>query len=330
MNYKQSTDIFNRIKSCESVVITCHINPDPDSIASALALAYTIKDWGKKVEIICESPIPEIDKFIDGTGLIQTIDFNKYNFSKFDLLIIPDTGSKSNFSKTVNWDKLKIARICIDHHASNPGGCNIQLVEKTASSTTEILYFLFQDWKVETDNHIASLLMLGIIGDTGCFKYSNTTAKTLLVASKLTQLGADKNNIIKILFMTHDFALYEYWAEVLSRMEFDKAHGIVYSAIPYSVYQNFETKVNITDIIGTAGEFFSQVKTSRIGIYIVELAKNMLKISFRTREDSIDASQLARLLGGGGHSKAAGTSIENMPFNEAVEQVLATTREFIK
>ncbi|KKQ37259.1 MAG: DHH family protein [Candidatus Woesebacteria bacterium GW2011_GWA1_37_7] len=329
MNYRESRSILEKVKKAKRILLNCHRGPDPDSIGSALAMKYVLEGMEKTVGVICPSEkLYENVSFLKDYKKIQKgIDFNKFNFLEYDLFITLDSSSWNMVSSDPNSSLPRIPLIVIDHHDTNKNFGKINLVDKNASSVGEILYLLIQDWSVNITKVIATALLTAIIGDTGIFKYPNTSEKTFDVAYQLVKKGADKNLIIANIYRNLDFNLIKFWGEALNRVKLDKKYGFIYSAVPYEVYKKLDKPENAKE---SSIDLFGQItKGTEFGFMAVETEKNKLSISLRSRTD-FDSSQIATALGGGGHAAASGAKIEGLPFDEAVNKVLHVARKYAK
>ncbi len=324
MNYSESQKILEEIKNAKRIVICCHIEPDPDSVGSTLSLYRFCRDMDKEIVVISKDDIGNLG-FLADSNVIKFVNYQDFDFCNFDLFIIPD--SESWFM--VFGDDLSsppnIKTIIIDHHITNKRFGKINLIDSEASSTSEVLFNIYRDWGVKIDENVATDLMTGIIGDTGSFRYRGTSSETFQIASELLKIGADRGKINFHMFQEIEFELERFWGEVLMRLEIDKDIGIVWSAIPYEVFE----KYNKPKQMNTAGMFFQTVRDTKIGVFMLEKEPGYLNASFRAREN-IDVSEIASSLGGGGHKVAAGAAIKDTPFEKAVEKVLQTCREYVK
>ncbi|MDP3994318.1 MAG: bifunctional oligoribonuclease/PAP phosphatase NrnA [bacterium] len=323
MNYKLSNKILEEINKAQRILINCHRNPDPDSVGSALALYQVLSSYGKDVKIISPTNILKNIRFLDCFEIIQTVKFDKYDFSKHDLFITLDSGDWNMASGDGEGSKPDIKIINIDHHETNTNYGNINLVEKTASSCAEVLYNLFSDWGFVIKPGmkypgIAEALLCGIISDTGTFQFNNADRGTFEAALNLMEI-ADKNKIVFNLFQNMDLNLLRFWGEVLKLLKIEKDGNFVWAAIPYKVYEKYGKPAEGKET--AAGNFLSIVGGSDFGILMVETEENSLSISFRSRT-GFDVSEVAKKLGGGGHIMAAGASLKGYPFDQSVEKVL--------
>lgn len=324
MNYKESKAILQSIKQAKRILINCHEHPDADSVGGALAMAMVLKKMGKEVDIICPEAISEELKFLPGSKLIIQTDFSKINYSRYDLFLVLDTSSWDRVCGNSELTLPNIKIVQIDHHRSNKNYGEINLVDYTKKSNCEILYLVFEDWKVKINKNIAHCLLTGIIGDTGSFQFS-TPPETLEAAAKLIRLGADKEEINLNLFRSMEFGNLKIIGELLRSIVLDKKGKFVWCAVQYKFVKDYEFELNL-DVIDI---LLQGTKNTEFGVRMVEKNPEELRVSFRARAD-FDTSKIALALGGGGHPFASGATIKGLPFKEAVEKVLKATRKYTK
>ena len=328
MNYPESQKILKEIKKAKRILVNCHRSPDPDGIGSALALKLVLEQMGKEVEIIC--PSGQVDKrinFLKGFDEIKTgINFSKFDYTKFDLFITLDSASWDMVTGKKDVAVPRMFIVNIDHHITNTSFGKINLIDREASSVSELLFSLFENWPVEMDVEIATCLLTGIIADTGAFAYPNTTSGTLDVVKKLIGTGVDKNEIILRIYRSENLNMLRFWGEVLQKMEIDKDCRFVWSAIPHDVYKRYGMPEYGKE--GAASSFAPIVDGTDFGLIAVEEDTGRLFISFRSRT-GFDTSKIALALGGGGHVFASGAKIEGIPFDQAVTKLLETVRRVV-
>ena len=173
------------------------------------------------------------------------------------------------------------------------------------------------------DADIATLLLAGIITDTGSFQHSNTTPNAFAVAAELLDYGARQQEIIKHVYKTKSLATLKLWGQVLSKIQFDKDYRFVWSTV--SQKDLAETGADMED----TGAIIDELLNNAPGAEVVALIKEkvpgeLVSVSLRTTTDEVDASALARLFDGGGHVRAAGCRIKGMSFNETIYQFVST------
>ena len=189
------------VKGAESVALSGHIRPDGDCIGSIMAVYHYLKKNMPEIEVkvFLETPssvfqcIQEIDQ----------IDSDMKCKKEYDIFIALDCNSERLGEAEPAFQRAK-TKINIDHHVSNPGCGDINIVVPTASSTCEVVYELLNEDKI--DQEIAKCLYIGMIHDTGVFKYSNTAPKTLNIAAKLISYGFDFPKLIDETFYEKTYA----------------------------------------------------------------------------------------------------------------------------
>ncbi len=250
----------------------------------------------------------------------------------YDLIITVDTAEMHQLGKFYeNHPDIfyKIPVINIDHHASNAEFGNINHVDITASAATEILTPLIQKLEEVTgekliDEDIATLLLAGIITDTGSFQHSNTTPKSFAVAAELLDMGARQQEIIKHVYKTKSLTTLKLWGRVLSKIKYEKEYHLVWSTI---------SQKDLADIgaeMEESGAIIDELLNNAPGAEIVALLKEkqpgLLSGSLRSTTPHVDASKMASLFGGGGHKQAAGFRIKDVDFEEGVKTVIDSIR----
>ncbi len=323
MNYKESSLILKEIKKAGKVLINCHRGPDSDSVGSALAMSQVVKDLGKEVMVICPSDLPSDLMFLKGANEVVRVNFTSFDFSEYDLFIILDSSTYSMVTGLKDSDKPGINSVVVDHHISNEKFGNINLIDAETTSTGELLYKVFEDWKIDFDKFVAESLLTGIIGDTGTFQYQNVGEETLRIAADLIEKGADKDKIVYNLYRNIEFREVKMWGKFIESMMIEDR--FVWSAIPLSVYKDFGEYTYVKEDV--ANLFAPIVKGTEFGIIMIETSENVLSVSFRSRT-GFDVSKVANEVGGGGHKAAAGARIEGLPFQEAVNKVLTVARKY--
>ena len=326
MHYTKSKDILEKINASERILINCHKDPDPDSIGSALALKRVLVNMGKKVDVICLSPILyEPVSYLSGYDEIKRgVDFKSFDFSGYDLFLIPDTSSLDRVTGDKNIN-IPIFSIVIDHHKTNANFADINLIEDEKASVGEMLYDIFEDFGINIDIETADCLMAAVVGDTGAFKFPSTTKRTFEIVVDLINKGADKNKAITNIYRDEDFGVIKFWGEVLTRMQLNEKGRYVWSAVPYAIFEKCGKPKTGKE---TAASNFSQiVKGTDFGFVASEEEDKYLKISFRSRS-GFDTSKIAAELGGGGHVYASGASIRGLSFEEAVKRLLEVVDKY--
>jgi len=262
----------------------------------------------------------------------DNITFNKGEVD-YDLIITVDTAELSQLGDLYeNNTELfhQIPVINIDHHVSNTHFGKINCVDIMASSTTELLLPILEELAHEEsvdliDSDVATLLLTGIITDTGSFQNANTTPKSFAKAAQLISYGARQQEIIQHIYKTKQLSQLKLWGRVLTKIETDEKHRIVWSVVTQQDFKDTESMEEQT------GDIIDELMTNAPGAEVIFLMKEKedgtASVSLRTTSPSIDASAIAETFGGGGHAQAAGFRISGKSVKDAEYEVIMKMRE---
>ena len=312
MKKTELKDIVNNIKSLKSALIFCHINPDGDTLSCAFALKSALNKLGIPAEIVSPDKMPQ--KY-EKTGLFgEVITEPKGGFDGYIAVDISTEGQMGApylfFSKQKN-------TFNIDHHISNTLYAAKNVVEPTASCSM-IIFRLIKLMGVEIDEKTASVLMTGLITDTGNFSHSNTDAEALKAAVSLTELGADVAKLNQILFCDQPKARAEMYVEVMGKMKF--FHGDRLAVINITQEQLDRYGLSKSDTEGFI-DFPMTIGAVEVAVSIFENAKNSYKISFRSK--GVNVNEVASTFGGGGHLRASGAKL-NGYYEDVLDKIVFT------
>ncbi len=304
-NHKNiSNAIREEINKAHNILLLSHKKPDGDTSGSNLALHIYLKSIGKKVTSFCLDKLPDYLKFLPQNNLMTNdhLVFSK----KYEVVIVLDSGSLEYAGVANLLTSLinKYTLINIDHHATNPLYGDINLVITSASSTCEVVFRLLKDWQIEWNKSIATCLACGIITDTGGFLNPATNYQSLLAASELVDNGANINKIVQTTLTQNNLLDLKIWGKAFQRLTKVPKYDLVYTFLTKEDYEEYGVSKTAADNLVN---FLQLLKEARLVLLLTE-AKGMIKGSFRTTEKDLNVAQLAKLLGGGGHKKAAAFS----------------------
>ena len=254
--------------------------------------------------------------------------------SKYDLIITVDTGDLSQLGRFYEDNTelfTQIPLINIDHHASNGQFGKINCVDIMASATTEILVPLLEELERASgtdlmDEDIATLLLAGIITDTGSFQNANTTPRSFAVAAHLVKYGARQQEIIQHVFKTKRLSMLRLWGRILSNIKLDQKHHFVWATISRKDFQ--ETGARDDETGGIIDELMTNAPGTEVVLILKHRTDGYISGSLRTLNPSIDASAIAEMFGGGGHVQAAGFKIKSDDLAGIEQQVVNKIREY--
>jgi len=307
------------------IALTTHVNADGDGLGSEIALWHLLTAQRMRVTVANPTPVPDRLCFLVPEGVDRSNRAAK-EIEGADVVVvvdISDIGRLGDLATAVS--KTRSPIVCIDHHVSPgslPGGP--RLVAPDASATAELVFDLATalGWEISTE--AARALYVGILTDTGGFRFANTTPRVLRVASALLERGVDPESIYETVYASTPEGKVRLTAEVLQTLVVEPDMGLAWVTVPHDALARHNTTVD--DLDGVV-EYPRQIAGVRLALLFRPLASGRIKVSFRSM-GNVDAAELAQGFGGGGHRKAAGASIEGS-VAEVQERVLNAARRYL-
>lgn len=301
------------LKKHDNYIILTHSSPDGDTLGSAYALYYGLKEIGKTASVICPDIIPSKYSYF----AVKTDHLSDKNATVVAVDVADEKllGSlREEFEEKIN--------LCIDHHISNTHYADNLYVDADASSVCEIIYELLLKMRVNINDITAKALYTGIATDTGCFKYSNVTAKTHIIASELFKYNIDAAEINRLMFDTKSKRLLLLEKMVLDTAEYHFGDKCMLLCVTDKM--QIETGCSGTELEGIA-VISRSVEGVIAGITVKQTDDNEFKISLRTFAP-LDAAEICKTLGGGGHKAAAGVTLKGS-IDEVKEKILGAVKQ---
>jgi len=317
-------DVLDLIRSADRITTICHENPDGDTLGAAIAIAIAGERLGKLTEVVSGDPPPAFLSFMPRFDQVRSAPGLEP-----DVAVVVDAGDLSRTGSVAreHGEWLARARIVnIDHHISNPGFGEAQLIDATAAATCEIVAELLPQLGIQMDEELATALMGGIVQDTHTFAHPNATPRTLRVAADLVEAGAALSDINRAVYADKPFSILALWGLMLASIG-ERCEGrIVHASMTTQMLQATGEQPNASegfvDLLGST-------KAARINVLLKEIGPAETRVSVRTREPA-DAVAITGAFGGGGHARAAGCTV-NQPMDAARELVLAECeRELVR
>lgn len=308
MPHRIAKQIFTQIERARHIVLIPHQNPDGDALGAVTSLMHVLRRMDKPHTVFCATDFSKKMNYLPGIDHLKT-DPAIWNQSDIDLIIVMDSGDLgyAGVDHHINELNPKPMIINIDHHPTNEYFGDINMVIPEASSTCEIMYKLYRANDIEIDAHMATCLLTGLITDTGNFTNAATTTHALQIASDLMHRGGKMEMIKDIVMRDTSVSALKLWGTVLSRLAHHDNHEIVYT---YLTQQDLKDHhVDDSESEGIAN-FMNAISEGKAALILKELPEGRVKGSFRTTRDDVDVSAIAKSLGGGGHKKAAGFTID--------------------
>lgn len=311
-------NILEQINKAESIVILTHENPDGDAIGTGLALYNALKQYGKKADII----IPEYPRnfsFLPGTEEIK----KESEVKKYDLAISVDCATIKMLNGFSNYFEDAKVKISIDHHSTNTMFGDYNYVSPEAPACAQVLIVMLEYFKIDITKEIGTCILTGIITDTGGFKYSGVTAETFEFVAGLMNKGINVSKIYRKVLQTKTRANFELNRIATDRLEFLEDGKVAFTYI---------TKEDEEKVSAESGDHEGIVETGRdiegveVSIFIRQTDKGC-KVSMRSNE-YVNVSDICLLLGGGGHIRAAGVTMQ-CTIEQTKEKILMHVKKVI-
>lgn len=309
MAERTSHALKNAVDIAKRILIVGDGRPDGDSIGSSTALYRLMRKLGKETKLFCITPAPEVFSFID--HLDEQITDPEIFREPWDLIITVDGGDLQHIGIEEHLKLLPNKAIIanIDHHATNADFGTINLVDKQACSTCEVIHTWFTNHELEIDSQIATSLLLGVMTDTSTFHNSGTNETGMRAAADLCKQGARSHEIIRRITMNKDPESFRLWGTILGRLRFLPEQKLVYT---YATNADLTDTKNGQEALDGISNFLNASCSDADTVLVLrELPNSHVKGSFRSLER--DVSVICQQFGGGGHKKAAGFIIEE-PF----------------
>ncbi|SEG11429.1 phosphoesterase RecJ domain-containing protein [Butyrivibrio sp. Su6] len=289
------------MQGVKTVGISGHIRPDGDCVGSCMGMyLYLSKNYpDTRVDVFLESIPPELEfiKDSDKVNKDYTTDIDSY-----DLFIALDCGKDRLGNAEGFFDAAKNT-VNIDHHISNPGTGNVNYIVPTASSACELVYTVIDTDKMDED--IAKSLYTGMVTDTGVFKYSCTSPRTMEIAAKLIGYGFDFGSLIDHVFYEKTYLQNQILGRALLESILLMNGKCIVSVVSRQTMDFYGATSN--DMDGIVNQMLLTIGVG-CSIFMYEEEPMTYRVSLRS-DGSVDVSKVAKIFGGGGHMRAAGCTV---------------------
>ena len=315
-----SRRIVELIRSNDRYLVTSHFNPDGDSIASQLAIRKIFQLLGKECTIVNLHPVPRIYRFLPGSESILVR--QRHSQKPYSALFVLDSGHPSRASGFLR-KKSPLKVVNIDHHVSNHGYGNLNWIVTKASSTCEIIYDLAVKLGVLLDGELALLLYTGILTDTGSFRYSSTSPKSMSIAARLLRHGINPHDVAEQIYENSEYSSLKLLGKSLARLGKSPDGRVTWVTYGYKELCGLSNMAETEEFVNYA----RSLDSARIAIGLKEVAPGDIRISFRSKGE-VNVSDLASRHGGGGHRNAAGCTIKG-PLAAVTRRLVAEAQRFM-
>jgi phosphoesterase RecJ-like protein len=301
--------VVEAIRSRDRFLVTTHENPDGDALGSLLATRLALRALGKDAVMFLAgpAPLPGEYRFLQLQELLRELPADTAERT----LVAVDCANESRLGADAAVLHQSPYTINVDHHHDNSRFGDVNLVDSTASSTSEVLRGVFAELGVELTPELAEPLYVALVTDTGRFQYANTTPKALRLAAELVEAGADVHKVFQGVYESVQFAKLKLLARALERAQVYEGGGLVVS---YLLRDDFAQVGAVEPYSEGIIDFLRAVEGADMAALIREPPRGgspARRVSLRASHDELDVSAIARASGGGGHRQAAGFSTDD-------------------
>ncbi len=303
--------IIQQLAKSERVVLASHTNPDGDAIGALLALGIALEKLGCEVVRYNESSIPEVYRFLPTVDRIQK---KLTDWRRFDTAVILDCGVLSRVGAAADEIAIIPVIINIDHHTTNDRFGHYQLVDVAACATSEIIYRLIQEMKIDMDVTMATAIYTGILTDTGSFRFSNTNQAAFSICETMVAAGVKPSTVAQHVYGAYSLGRIKLLNLSLDSIEISNNGYLSIMTVTREMLAETDTQPEDADGLINYARRIRDVKVAAL-IHELEnkgTAKESKPYHVSLRSDgSVDVARIATQFGGGGHAGAAGFSVES-------------------
>jgi phosphoesterase RecJ-like protein len=294
------SQVVQLIEVNKRFLITSHVRPDGDGLGSGLALYWMLRSLEKEAVVVLRDPVPPAYLVLPGSELVRVqpeVD------DRYDAAFVMECSDVDRPGLPGLRNQFVVN---IDHHSTTQPFGHINWIDSTSAAVGEMIYNLCKALGVEVTKEIAECIYTALLTDTGSFHFSNTTERTLKIASELVRRGVEPARISQALFYSHPFSRIRLLGLVLSTIERDETGHIAWVTMDREMMETAEAAEDDAD--GIVNHALSIAEVQAVAFF-KELSPGVYRISLRSKGKS-NVAKVAELFGGGGHRNAAGCRIE--------------------
>ena len=313
---RTSDELVRALLKARTVAICSHVSPDGDTIGSALALRLGLLQLGKRVRCFCQDKVPDLVMMLPGADTVEHAEDLRPE-DRFDAVITVDVSDDDRMGDMRPLLERGDVTLLVDHHGTDPGFCEIDVIDGDAPACCLLIYELLRRLGVTVGQDIAACLYAGIATDTGNFSFAYTTPEAFRVTAALMETGFPMSDMNRRLFRQRDPAQLLLIRAALETLTFERGGRLAWMQLRRA---DFEACGALDEHADTIVNFGMDLKGARMAMLAREDGRGGVKFSLRSitpwRVDRI-----AKALGGGGHDQAAGVTLQGT-LEEAVPVVV--------
>lgn len=289
------------VRSGKRFVLTSHVNCDGDGVAGCLALQGILRSLGKSATVVLpDPPNPQYD-FLEGWEGIETAG-SQPPTSKAERLIVLDCPALTRIGRIEEYIDKGTKVMVLDHHQDSLPFGHVNLTTPQSSSSSELVYHLGTALGFEFTPTVAEQIYMGILFDTGGFRYALTTPTTLEVGAQLVRAGARLDLVADRLFNNQSLPVLKLLGRALESLQLYCGDRV---AVVHLSHADLDGGMDHVDVVN----YGLMVQSVEVSVALKEETPRKYRVSLRSRQ-RVDVRQIAAVFGGGGHTRAAGCRLE--------------------
>jgi len=314
------------IKRNKNFLITTHTNLEGDALGSELAFYGLLKALGKNATIVNEDNVPYGYDFLAGLKHVKKFKKNLKGI-KFDCFVNLDCSDSRRCGQVYKLNKDNKPILNIDHHIGNEKFGEINWIEPTASSCSEMIYGLFKELRVPFDRDTALALYVGMVTDTGCFRYANTTGFTHKAVFELLRYNINASEVYRNIYGNIPFQDMKLLAKILPTIRMAASGKIAWFQIKRALLNRRAISLDLTE---HTLSFARAIKGVEVAVLFRENldTQNEVRVNLRS-QGRVDVNKIASFFNGGGHKTASGATVQG-DLGQVTKKVLDKIRESLK
>ncbi len=312
--------IIDALKQAENVAIFTHLNPDGDALGSAFAMRAALHAAGKQATVFLEKAAPARYSFLD---LVYELEGDA---AAFDVALALDCGAADRLGLLQPLFCAIDRQLVIDHHQSNAPFGELYYTDPTAAACCELVYeVVLALCGGQLPQATLAPLYTGLSTDSGHFKYSNVTPKTMRIAAELLENGLEHRPITRALYDTVKLEKLKFTGALAEHVQLFDNGRIAVLDCPDSLLASYDL---LPEEMEELPNTVLSIEGVQVSVVIKTKQEEQLKISLRCREN-IDLAALSAQFGGGGHACAAGFVTALSP-QAITEQLVSVIRQHLE
>jgi len=320
-------EMFHELAAADSVLLVTHLRPDGDALGSTFGLRAFLRSVGKKADVLLTDGMPH--RYVNFHRDPVT-KLSREQADRYELVAILDCANiaRLNIPSALDIDYLRARKtVNIDHHVYNNIDAPKNFVCPERSSASEIVAGMLLDAGAEIPADCATALLAGMMTDTGCFRFSNTTGTTLRTAGALLDRGAVLERIANEVFFNKPYNCAAFEADLFNtRLKLACGGRFAYAYIDDELLKKHN--FNLSEDEGIIDNLRA-LEGVVIALLIYRNASGEFKLSLRSKDSAYPVGPLARKHGGGGHEMAAGATLRAASFAEIESLVVREVTELL-